>query len=583
MTGQGGVYDLGAVYKITSSGVETVIYSFGTVPDDGSFPGAALAEGGDGNFYGTTQVGGTLGRGTIFKITPSGTETVLYNFGTNPDDGAGPSVLVLGSDGNFYGTTNGGGSQESGVFFQVTPSGTETVLYAFGADPNDGQIGTGIVEGSDGNFYGSTSAGGSEGFGTVFSITPLGEETVLYSFGASAHDGKSPVGLAKGSDGNFYEPTGGGGSRGLGAVCRITPLGAETVLYGFDAASDDGYVSFVPVVQGSDGNFYGTTSFGGTAAGGTAFKITPSGMETVLYSFGADPNDGTRPNGLVPGSDGNFYGSTARGGSHGKGTVFKVTPLGAETVLYNFGANADDAIGAAGALVEGSDGNFYGVTLSGGSQGKGTVFKVTPLGVESVLYAFGSNANDATMPSALLQGSDGNFYGTTVSGGTQDLGTVFRMTPSGTETVLYSFGTNPNDGLGPKGLLQASDGNFYGTTSADGTIFRMTPSGTETVLYSFGTNPNDGISPSAPIQGHDGNLYGTTSGGGSLDGGTIFKITLSGTESVLYNFATNPNQGINTGAALIQGSDGNLYGTTDLTGELQGGGTVSNLRSRRWF
>ena len=308
VTGQGGVYDLGAVYKITSSGVETVIYSFGTVPDDGSFPGAALAEGGDGNFYGTTQVGGTLGRGTIFKITPSGTETVLYNFGTNPDDGAGPSVLVLGSDGNFYGTTNGGGSQESGVFFQVTPSGTETVLYAFGADPNDGQIGTGIVKGSDGNFYGSTSAGGSEGFGTVFSITPLGEETVLYSFGASAHDGKSPVGLAKGSDGNFYEPTGGGGSRGLGAVCRITPLGAETVLYGFDAASDDGYVSFVPVVQGSDGNFYGTTSFGGTAAGGTAFKITPSGMETVLYSFGADPNDGTRPNGLVPGSDGNFTG-----------------------------------------------------------------------------------------------------------------------------------------------------------------------------------------------------------------------------------------------------------------------------------
>jgi uncharacterized repeat protein (TIGR03803 family) len=204
------------------------------------------------------------------------------------------------------------------------------------------------------------------------------------------------------------------------------------------------------LIQGSDGNFYGTTaegganSAGGTKPGGTLFKLTPAGVETVLYSFGSSSTDGTAPNGVIQGTDGNFYGTTSHGGANQfgtgggvnneAGTAFKITPAGVETVLYSFGSSSTDGVIPTG-LIQGTDGNFYGTTSGGGAnsagdtKSAGTVFELTPAGVETVLYSFGSNSSDGTEPNGfLIQGSDGNFYGTTLfSGGVHNDGTVWSL------------------------------------------------------------------------------------------------------------------------------------------------------------
>jgi uncharacterized repeat protein (TIGR03803 family) len=373
--------------------------------------------------------------------------------------------------------------------------------------------------------------------------------------------------------------TGSVGAAEVGSV-SIACVANTTVLYSF-AQGSDGQRPNASLIQGSDGTFYGTTDLGGANGAGTVFSITSAGTETVLYSFAGGSRDGASPAaGLTQGSDGNFYGTTNAGGAGGFGTVFKITPSGTETVLHSFTANSDGAEPEA-SLIQGSDGTFYGTTDIGGTSGDGTVFSITSAGTETVLHPFAGSSSDGSRPTAgLIQGSDGNFYGTTDAGGVNADGTVFRITPSGTETVLYSFAGGSSDGSHPEGgLIQGSDGNFYGTTDAggangDGTVFKITPSGTETLLYSFAGGNSDGSNPTAGlIQGSDGNLYGTTFLGGANGHGTVFKITLSGTETVLHSFAGGFSDGESPEAGLTQGSDGNLYGTT-LDGGLSGVGTV---------
>ena len=186
---------------------------------------------------------------------------------------------------------------------------------------------------------------------------------------------------------------------------------------------------------------------------------------TTLYSFGSQAGDGSGPTaGLIKGSDGNFYGVTTGGGSHSQGTVFKMTPSGAETVLYSFGTNLNDGGAPLAALLQASDGNFYGTTSSGGAFELGTVFKITPAGALTTLWAFGSGGDGADPQGALIQGGEGNLYGTTFTGGSENEGVVFQITPTGIETVLYSFGTNAGEsGYPESGLTLGNDGNFYGT------------------------------------------------------------------------------------------------------------------------
>jgi len=579
-TSGGGTSNTGTVFKVTPAGVETVLYSFAGGTTDGVSPRAALIQGSDGNFYGTTASGGTSGKGTVFKVTPAGVETVLYSFTGGTTDGSVPvAALIQGSDGNFYGTTSSGGASSVGTVFKITPAGVETALHSFAGGTSDGgQPIAALIQGGDGNFYGTTSSGSANNTGTVFKITPAGVETVLHSF-ASGTDGFGPLAaLIQGSDGNFYGTTSSGGTNNNGTVFKITPAGVETVFYSFSGGTD-GSQPQAALIQGADGNFYGTTLSGGTTTNGTVFKITPAGAETVLYSFDSGP-EGQTPTGLIQGSDGNFYGTTSRGGTSGNGTVFKVTPAGVETVLYSFTGGTTDGGNPAAALIQGSDGNFYGTTSAGGTIGYGVVFKITPAGVETVLHSFAGGTDGIGPSAALIQGSDGNFYGTTSAGGTSGNGVVFKITPAGVGTVFYSFAGGTSDGGQPiAALIQGSDGNFYGTTSAGGTsgngvVFKITPAGVGTVLYSFAGGTTDGVSPQAAlIQGSDGNFYGTTYGGGTSGKGTVFKITPAGAETALHSFVRGTTDGVSPQAALIQGSDGNFYGTT-FSGGTNNRGTV---------
>jgi uncharacterized repeat protein (TIGR03803 family) len=398
---------------------------------DGTSPNGLIL-GRDGNLYGTTFFGGDFGFGTVFRITPGGTETVLHSFAGGPDDGANPQGLIQASDGNLYGTTGGGGRPSC-------PRAYAMVLELPGARTDH------------------------SGCGTVFKLTPRGEETLLHFFSGGA-GGKQPIpGLVETGGGNFYGATSYGGlltsttcgEDGCGVVFRITADGTESTLYSFDVDAGDGRFP-VGLTLGQDGSLYGTTQVGGRLNQGTVFKVTTTGTETVLYHFrGISVADGGYPNGpLVLAGDGNFYGTTQYGGDSGDfslcefgcGTLFRITPPGIETVLYSFGNTANGVL-PRGALIVGGDGNLYGTTSYGGDTticrpGCGTVFKSTLSGTESAIYRFGPTSLQVpttfALPSNLVSGRNGNVYGT-AGGGEFGEGIIFIIDPNGQRTILHSF------------------------------------------------------------------------------------------------------------------------------------------------
>jgi uncharacterized repeat protein (TIGR03803 family) len=281
------------------------------------------------------------------------------------------------------------------------------------------------VQGNDGNFYGMTSLTN----GDIFQITPTCESKIIHSF-TEFYDGAFPEysSLVRGSDGNFYGMTKMGGTNNMGTIFKITSEGDETILHSFRNATDDGASPYNSLIQGTDGNFYGMTYGGGLVGGGTVFKVTSTGAVTILSSFTSTVDTGDRPTGnLIEASDGNFYGMTPQGGTHLKGLIFKITPNGVMTQLWSFGSDGDGA-GPYGSLIQGHDGNLYGLTAYGGIDDKGTIFKITLSGEETVLHSFGHDVNDGAVPyGSLLEGSDGYFYGMTNSGGTNNLGIVFKF------------------------------------------------------------------------------------------------------------------------------------------------------------
>ncbi len=368
-------------------------------------------------------------------------------------------------------------------------------------------------------------------------------------------------------------------------------LDGQTFTQLHSLTSAEGVYLYGGLVQGSDGNFYGSAQQGGAHAVGDIFKITPGGALSVLYSFGSVPGDGSSPYGLMRGSDGNFYGTTLQGGSNGHGTIFKITPAGILTTLYSVGSNATDGNFPQAALALGTDGNFYGTTYFGGAGNSGTVFKLTTDGTPAgttftTIYSFsaesgGANSDGGNPASRghLLQRSDGNFYGTTQAGGSTSGGTIFKITPAGVLTTLYVFGSHAGDGQSPlANLVQDSSGVLYGTTAsgglAAGTAFRVITDGsaagtTLTTLYSF-LNSTNGGAPDCPlVLDADGNLYGMTdlggtSGGDSSNSGTLFQVTPAGAITTFYSFGTKPGEG-QPHAGLVRGTDGAYYGTTKST------------------
>jgi uncharacterized repeat protein (TIGR03803 family) len=370
---------------------------------NGANPYSAMVQGYDGNFYGTTLKGGTFDSGTVFRVTPQGALTTLYSFCTNPScfDGAYPfASLFQASDGNLYGTTQEGGFQNAGTIFRIAENGKPASVYSFCAQANcnDGISPSGVVEGTDGNFYGTTSLGGTTDMGTVFRITPSGKLTTIYTFcsqGGACPDGSSPGGgLVQASDGNFYGITEQGGANAVGTIFRMTPEGAITTLHSFDLT--DGSSGIASLIQAADGNFYGTSEVGGPHAGGTVYKMTPSGAYSVIYYFcsqGSPCTDGASPlGGVTQGSDGNFYGTTVSGGAFNFGTAFKLTPAG-ELSIYSFttfGGNYPYA-----GLLLATNGILYGTTYAGGANLDGTLFSI----------AVGLRPDVETTPAAQKEGT----------------------------------------------------------------------------------------------------------------------------------------------------------------------------------
>ena len=371
----------------------------------------------------------------------------------------------------------------------ASPAQTFTTLAVFN-DTNGLEPEAALVQGLDGNFYGTTDEGpAASSYGTIFMVTPTGVLTTLYSF--SGTDGANPT---------------------------------------------------ATLVLGTDGNFYGTTFQGGnlTCGGGfgcgTVFQYTPGGTLTSLHSF--DRTDGGFPSsGLVQATDGNFYGTTTQAGDYhacpvGCGTLFKITASGTLTTVHNF--QGTDGASPSGSLMQGTDGSFYGTTSMGGPGGYGTIFKFTMGGTLTTLFSFDLTDGQAPV-GGVVQAADGNFYGTTIGEpGCEgiDCGTFFKMTPAGDLTTLHEF--NPRKGYDPLArLLQATDGNFYGLTrdggingDCCGTIFRIGPAGSLTTLYEFPGIPV-GQSPTAGLmQATDGNLYGTTTNGGALGAGSVFRLSV---------------------------------------------------------
>ena len=360
---------------------------FGT---DGSYPQSGPIVGSDGNFYGTTECGGALDVGAVYRLTPAGTESIVTSFASGTVARGPVGELVQAGDGNFYGTTYWGGSNNTGTVFKLASDGTVTTLWSFGSG-SDGQLPKGgLVQASDGNFYGTTGSGGTTGYGTLFRMTPGGVETVLWNFG-NGTDGFAPQGaLVMGSDGNLYGTTSLGGTNASGTIFRITLTGVETVVWNFGSAvagTVDGGLPAPRLIIGSDGNFYGTTEGGGTNGGGTLFRFTPAGTLSVVWAFGAG-TDGNGPwSGVTQGTDGNFYGTTVSGGTiqtcgasynYGCGTIFRITPAGEESVLWDFGFGGNGAQVSPLSVVQSADGSLFGVTSSGGPAGGGSIFQLKP-------------------------------------------------------------------------------------------------------------------------------------------------------------------------------------------------------------
>lgn len=362
------------------------------------------------------------------------------------------AVLFQGTDGNFYGTTQYGGANNQGTLFRMTPSGTLTTLYSF-SGPDGAQPLGGLIQGLNGQFYGVTVVGGAntacyENCGTVFEFTSAGKLITLHSFDGS--DGNYPwEGLVQASDGNFYGTTSQGGTLNVGTIFKITPEGVLTTLHSFDLT--DGDFPAAPLIQGADGALYGTTESG--AGDGNIFKITLEGAYTVLAQFNGSSTGEWPRAGLFQSSDGMFYGCTTWGGRKGGGTVFRMSGKGVITVLASF-QTVSTPVQCFASLTPGTDGNIYGTTFSGGSDADGTIFQVTPAGAVNLVYSFPGEDGGST-PWGLIQGTDGLFYGITWEAG---------MTGNCCG-VLYSF----DMGLGPFITTQPASGKAGSSVIIRGT------------------------------------------------------------------------------------------------------------------
>jgi len=601
------------------------------------FPIGRLVEGPDGSLYGTTLHGGEPGGGgpggTIFVLRPqaNGTWTfeTLHHLRPGLTGSAPAGGLTLARDGSLYGIATYGGrpvaALSTGTIFRLSPSGSLSEVYVFPGDIGaEDPVGR-LIEGSDGNLYGSTCRSGRTGpQSTIFRVTPDGSYATLHSFRQTDPatpnvfnpvEGFCPLTQLTEVNGALYGTAIAGGAAvplfpqfpPAGTLFRLdlgTPPAAVTVLHtfhGLDGAGPTG-----ALVRAAAGEFFGTTVAGGLFGHGVVFRRDAGGTITNVHTFIGI--DGSAPFGsLLRSSDGTLYGTTVSGGL-GYGTVFRLGASGFSTAHLFTGADGSAPL----EVVQARDGNFYGATMTGGAGGGGTIFRLGSDNSFATLHAF---AGEPRGPWSIVQATDGSFYGTTESGNAGG-GTVYRLTREGELTILHEFARPPGTTrlettVDPSGLIQAADGFLYGTTAFDGahnwgTIYRMSTSGVLTVLHSFTNSGASGLmqasdgnlycvtagdSASAPVlfrvdtsghvstvydfaaagassvqwpfaEGPDGALYGTGFGAGRFNGGGLFKVTPDGTFTFLYSFVSSSPIGYGPSFGLTLGSDGSLYGGT---------------------
>ena len=571
-----------------------------------------------GNLYVAAE-GGSFGRGVVLKFALNAqggaTESVLYSF-TSGNDGDNPVGLFLDALGNLYGLTAGGGTQNAGTFFELTPtahgSWKESILYNFTDLGLNGVLAGGLVADSSGNFYGTAYANGPT-YGSAFQLVKGASgwtENVLHTFSGGS-DGGYPLGkLALDPAGNIYGTAELGGVNNKGLAFELSPSSGgkwtEIVLHDFTAGTD-GWGPGGALIFDEAGNLYGTTVYGGAtkcnAQGGcgTVFELMPASggawTEKTLYTFGNASGVNVAPQDLYFNAVGDLYGTTFEGGGEGCcGTAFKLTLTAGqwnETTIYTFtgakGYYPDNDI------VFGAAGQIYGVTLGGGTnQLTGTLYELTPASGEwtfTTLYPFPLTDGEF-LYSGVTFDSAGNLYGTANTGGAHGFGTVYKLSPgaNGTwsETNIYNFTSGlTSNGSRPSNLIFDSAGNLYGAAGYSdgheyGLVYKLTPAAhgawTETTVDQMGGKINDPMAN--PIFDNSGNLYGTTYTGGTKGFGAVYKLTPQGngkwTQTVLYNFLGFPNDGANPAAALVMDSAGNLYGTTTKGGG--GSGVVFELQ-----
>jgi uncharacterized repeat protein (TIGR03803 family) len=439
---------------------------------------------------------------TAVSITQAQTFTVIANINSNHYQSEG---FIQGADGKLLGFDAGTGH---GAIIDATLTGQVTNVYGFCSQPNceDGSFPVGIFQAANGTIYGTTEDGGTNGKGALFKLSPDGEETVLYSFCSLANctDGWNPYsGPSPTLQGGLIGTTFGGGAKGKGILYEVTSAGKFTRLYSFcgQTTCTDGSDPVSPPFQTADGTIYGTTNGGGQFGSGTIYTYTATAGLNTVYSFPTALDGFSAEPMLVQGADGNFYGVTSYLGQSGNGSVFQFTPQGVFTTLYSFctAAGCTDGAGPTG-LIQGNDGNLYGLTSVGGTRGDGTIFEVTPQGVLTVLYSFCQLANclDGNGPLSLVQDTNGTFYGTTASGGTIGDGTAFSLSV----------------GLGP--FVKTDPG--WGNVGATVGILGSNLTGTTSVTFNgtsatFKVSSDSYIEAEVPVGATSGTIQVATPGG----------------------------------------------------------------------